>query len=181
MPPNAPVQRRAAQRTVRWNRLLDTLVSSRLRWVRNLQYLRDLLKAFGAPIRFDVEPACPYLLPRAARIVVLPNERCRECVELWLAAAGFGRAVPALPEEVADVQEGNDQEVERRDGSLLDRKTPIRVCREAALHLNSDLPTHDARVRMDTDQVVPLVVRRRLVGEDVSSKQVAHDEMLGTQ
>src|SRR5581483_5472600 len=159
-------------------RVLDTLRSSCLRWIRNRKVFCDLLEPPIAAVRFDVETPRSDLLPRVRRIVMRPNERRREREELGIAAPIFRRTVLALREEVADVEERNDQEIEGSDRSLLDWEASIGITGEATLDLDSDLRTRDTRIRMNGDEIVPLIVRRRLVSEDVPTEEMSHHQVL---
>jgi hypothetical protein len=53
--------------------------------------------------------------------------------------------------------------------------------RAAALDLNAHGLDGAARVRVDADKVVAFIIRWRLVSENISSHQVAHDEKLSTE
>lgn len=110
--------------------------------------------------------------------MVFLDEVPRKCVELGIAASLPGWT---LSIEVADVEEGNDQEVEGWEGARLDRKGTIAVRLIAALDLNAHGLDGAARVRVDADQVVTFVVRWRLVSENISSHEVADDEKLSTK
>jgi hypothetical protein len=76
------------------------------------------------------------LLPGRSGVVVLANELPGEGVEFRLTLAG--RAVVAA-EELADVQEGHDQEVEGIQAGLLDRKATVAIRGVAAFHLHPHL------------------------------------------
>ena len=119
-----------------------------------------------------------HLLPRRRGVVVLPDEVSGKCIELGL--SGSTRPV-VLSKELADVQEGHDQEVKSFEAGFFDGKPSVTIGGIPALHLNSHLGKlvlgwSMPGIGVDTDQVVALVVRRSLVGKDVPPHEVAHDE-----
>src|SRR5436309_3823832 len=104
--------------------------------------------------------------------MMLPNEAHGESVELGLACAITAGVAAGHTDIVADVKKHDDQVVEGSEGARLHGEATITICGEAALDLNADLPAIDTRIGVDADQIVALVVGRRLVGEDVAAHEV---------
>src|SRR5436309_2946036 len=105
--------------------------------------------------------------------MMLPNEAHGEGVELGLACAITAGVATGHADKVPDVKKHDDQVVEGRESAPLHGEATITVCGEAALDLNAGLPAIDTRIGVDANQIVPLVVGRRLVGEDVSTHELA--------
>src|SRR5438067_4016324 len=83
--------------------------------------------------------------------------------------------------EVAHVQECDDEVIEGVDGACLHGKSAAVICSQAALHLHTDLSRNPTWIGMNADEIVALVIRRRLVRKDVAPHEIAHDEMLCAQ
>ena len=109
---------------------------------------------------------------------MLSNEVDGEGIELRVGGPFLDHARLMLAEEVPHVDEDTDQVVERREGASLHRKASVAIGSEPTLYLHSDLAGIHSRVGVDADEVVALVVGRRLVGEDVPPHEMAHDEIL---
>src|SRR5260221_14748322 len=94
-------------------------------------------------------------------------------------ASADGSVAPTA--EVADVEENGNEEVKGVERGCLDGEA---ACARliAALDLHAYLrqlawARAVARVGMNTDEVVALIARRCLVGEDVPPHEVTHDEI----
>lgn len=90
-----------------------------------------------------------------------------------------------LSKEFADVQESHDQKVKGFKAGFFDGKPSVAIGGVPTLYLNSDLRQlvigwPMAWIRMDADQIVALVVCWSLVGKDIPTHEVTHDEELGT-
>src|SRR5712692_9371541 len=75
------------------------------------------------------------------------------------------------------VQEDDYQVVEGTEGFLLDRKRAIAVRLIATLDLHTDRTCRLLRIRMNTNQVVTLVVWRRFVRKNVPAHQLADHQV----
>ena len=80
-------------------------------------------------------------------------------------------------EDVKIEVEGNNTSIER---FLLHGESTVAVRGHPALHLNPYLFAALPWVRVNADEVIPFVVRRCFVGEDVPPHQIAHDKVLGS-
>lgn len=83
--------------------------------------------------------------------------------------------------EVANIEECDDEEVERVEGTGFDWKAPVRVRRQPAFYLNPELTRTDSRVGVNADEVIPFIIWRGLVCQNIPSHQVAHGEVFGTE
>src|SRR5712692_158746 len=107
-----------------------------------------------------------------------PDESLRKGVKLWCGArAGFA----PFTKEVSNVLENADQVIEFPERTFLHEEGTIAIGLVATFDLYANLLPCPLGVRMDTDDVVALLVRRRFVGKDVAAHQVAHYQILGSQ
>src|SRR5262245_6239944 len=110
---------------------------------------------------------------------MLANEREGKGVELGSPRTVLAGVLTRFCDKVAHVQKHDYKVVEGLERPALDGEAAVTVRCEAALYLDANLPEHLARIGVDTDKVVALVVRGRLVRENVAAHQVAHDQVLG--
>lgn len=132
--------------------------------------------------KFTFQSAKVDLLPRRSLPVMSPDEGARQSVELGVASAvTAGAAV----KEVADVQEGNNDKVERSEADVFHGECTIAIALISTLYLNPDLSLLAISglmswIRVDANQVVAFVIWWGFVGQDVSSHEMAHDEEIRT-
>src|ERR1017187_1530030 len=114
--------------------------------IRNLQSLSDQLETFFTLVLFNIQPTKSNLLPRACLVVVLPDEFDGKGVELRFPLYRRSGA-----REVPDVQKHGNQEVECAKRPLLYRESSITIRSVPAFDLNSNLPSHLMRIRVNAD------------------------------
>jgi hypothetical protein len=100
-------------------------------------------------------------------MMVLANEIGGQGVKF-----GLLTPIPALMlfgagKKVADIEEDHYQIIKRIKRSGLHRKTPVAVCGQTTLHLDSELWSVHPRVRVHADEVVAFIIWGSLIGENV--------------
>lgn len=80
-------------------------------------------------------------------------------------------------EEEPNVEEDDHQIVEALKGIPADGNTSITIRLVATFDLNPERLCREGRIRVDAEQIIPLIVGWGLVGQDIPPEQVSGDKV----
>ncbi len=81
------------------------------------------------------------------------------------------------PEEESNVEEDDDQVIEALKGVRPDGYASVAIRLVAALDLNPERLCREGRIRVGAEQIIPLIVGRGPVGQDIAPEQLSGDKI----
>src|SRR4030042_7118053 len=90
----------------------------------------------------------------------------------------LARSTITTPIKLSNVQKNRDHKIKCADTAFLNWESPTAVCGIPAFHLNSNLRLLTrtrtvARIGMNANEVIPFIVRRSFISQNIPAHQIA--------